>query len=392
MFSHRLPPDLEPNPLTRAVAALRADGVPLIDLTASNPTTCGFDYPLDLLEGLADRRALRYEPQPLGLESAREAVAAHYVRRSVAVSPDRIVLTASSSDSYSLLFKLLCDPGDSVLVPAPSYPLFEHLARLDGVTARPYRLEFHGRWTLDVHELSALADARTRAVLAVSPNNPTGSILTRAETRELHAFCASRGLALVGDEVFCDYLLMPDADASPSVLKEEQALAISLGGLSKSVGLPQLKLGWMVMGGPDGLVRPALQHLEIIADTYLSVATPVQVAVSHLLERGTLVRQQIADRVLLNYNVLRSLAEHYPACRVLPAEGGWSAVVQGLAVMPDEERAIALAQGAGVLVYPGYFFDFDRDGYVVMSLLVPPAEFRAGASRVLETIDGPAGS
>jgi len=392
VFSQRLPPDLDPNRLTRVVAALRADGVPLIDLTASNPTTCGFDYPLGLLEGLADRRALRYEPQPLGLASAREAVAADYARRSVAVSPDRVVLTASSSDSYSLLFKLFCDPGDAVLVPAPSYPLFEHLARLDGVTARPYRLEFHGRWTLDVHEMSALADARTRAVLAVSPNNPTGSILTRAETRERHAFCASRGLALVGEEVFCDYLLMPDADASPSVLDEEQALTISLGGLSKSVGLPQLKLGWMAFGGPDSLVRPALQHLEIIADTYLSVATPVQVAVSHLLEHGAPVRQQIADRVLLNYNVLRSLAEHHRACRVLPAEGGWSAVVQGPAIMPDEERAIALAQEGGVRVYPGFFFDFECDGYVLMSLLGPPAEFRAGASRVLETIDGPAAS
>jgi alanine-synthesizing transaminase len=392
VFSHRLPPDLEPNPLTRAVSDLRADAMPLIDLTVSNPTTCGFDYPLNLLEGLADRRALRYEPQPFGLDSAREAVAADYARRSVAVAPGRVVLTASSSDSYSLLFKLLCDPGDSVLVPAPSYPLFEHLARLDGVTVRPYRLEYHGRWMLDVRELGAIADGRTRAVLAVSPNNPTGSILTRGETGELHAFCASRGLALVGDEVFCDYLLMPDADGSPSVLAEEQALAISLGGLSKSVGLPQLKLGWMAMGGPDSLVSRALQRLEIIADTYLSVATPVQVAVSHLLEHGAPVRQQIADRVLLNYNVLRSLAEHYPACRVLPAGGGWSAVVQGPAIMPDEARAIALVQKSGVLVYPGYFFDFDRDGYVVMSLLVPPVEFRAGASRVLETMDDPADS
>jgi aspartate/methionine/tyrosine aminotransferase len=387
VFSHRLPADLEPNPLTRAIAALRAAGVPLIDLTASNPTTCGFEYAPGLLEALADPRAMRYDPQPLGLESARETVAAEYARRSASVAPERVVMTASSSDSYSLLFKLLCDPGDSVLVPAPSYPLFEHLAGLDGVTARPYRLEYHGRWTLDVHELGALADARTRAVLAVSPNNPTGSILTRAETGDLHAFCASRGLALIGDEVFCDYLLVPGGDASPSVLNGGEALAISLGGLSKSVGLPQLKLGWMAVGGPEALVGPALQHLEIIADTYLSVATPVQVGLSRLLEHGGRVRQQIADRVLLNYSVLRTLAEDHPACCVLPAEGGWSAVMQGPAIMPDEARAIGLARNAGVIVYPGYFFDFDRDGYVVMSLLVPPAEFRAGASRVLETME-----
>jgi alanine-synthesizing transaminase len=392
VFSHRLPPDLDPNPLTRVVSAVRAEGVPLIDLTASNPTACGFEYPPDLLDALADPRALRYHPQPLGIESAREAVSADYARRAVDVSPDRVIITASSSDSYSLLFKLLCDPGDSVLVPAPSYPLFEHLARLDGVTTRPYRLEYHGRWTLDVHDLGDVVDARTRAVLAVSPNNPTGSILTRAETRDLHAFCASRGLALIGDEVFCDYPLMPGSDASRSVLEERQALAISLGGLSKSVGLPQLKLGWMAMGGPEALVRSALVHLEIIADTYLSVATPVQVAVPHLLEHGARVRQQIADRVLLNYRMLRSLAEHYPACRVLPAEGGWSAVVQGPAIVPDEARVIALLQNTGVLVHPGYFFDFDRDGYVVMSLLAPPAEFGAGASRILETMDGPADS
>jgi alanine-synthesizing transaminase len=390
VFSHRLPPDLAPNQLTRTIAALRAGGVPLIDLTASNPTTCGFDYPPGLLDGLADPRGLHYEPQPLGLATAREAVASDYARRSLHLSPDRIVITASSSDSYSLLFKLLCDPGDSVLVPAPGYPLFEHLARLDGVTARPYRLEYHGRWTLEVPHLGALADSRTRAVLAVSPNNPTGSILTRAETGDLHAFCASRGLALIGDEVFCDYPLMPGAEASPSVLDGRHALAISLGGLSKSVGLPQLKLGWMALGGPQALVGAALQHLEIIADTYLSVATPVQAALPHLLEQGARVRRQIADRVLLNYDVLRNLAEHHPACRVLPAEGGWSAVVQGPAIMPDEARAIALARNTGVLVYPGYFFDFDRDGYVVMSLLVPPADFRAGASRVLEALDGPA--
>ena len=392
MFSHRLPPDLEPNPLTRVVSALRAEGVPLIDLTASNPTTCGFEYPSGLLDVLADPRSLRYDPQPLGIESAREAVAADYARRLVDMTPDRVVITASSSDSYSLLFKLLCDPGDSVLVPAPSYPLFEHLARLDGITVRPYRLEYHGRWTLDVHDLGDLVNARTRAVLAVSPNNPTGSILTSAETRDLHAFCASRDLALIGDEVFCDYPLMPPSAASRSVLEEGQALAISLGGLSKSVGLPQLKLGWMAVGGPEAVVRAALQQLEIIADTYLSVATPVQVAVSHVLEQGARVRQQIADRVLLNYNLLRSLTERYPACRVLPAEGGWSAVVQGPAIVPDEVRAVALVRSTGVLIHPGYFFDFDRDGYVVMSLLPAPAEFGAGASRILEAMDGPTDS
>jgi aspartate/methionine/tyrosine aminotransferase len=390
MFSHRLPPNLEPNPLTRVISELRLAGVPLIDLTESNPTACGFEYPAGLLEHLADARALRYDPQPLGLGVAREAAAADYARRGVDVSAERSVITASSSDSYSLLFKLLCDPGDSVLVPAPSYPLFEHLAGLDAVLAQPYRLEYHGRWTLHVGDLARAAHERTRAVLAVSPNNPTGSMLTRAESRELHAFCASRDLALIGDEVFCDYALEPGPEAVRSVLEDAEALTVSLGGLSKSVGLPQLKLGWMAFGGPEELVNAAMQRLEIIADTYLSAATPVQLAAARLLEQGAIVRRQIADRLLLNYAVLRRLAADHPATRVLPGEGGWSAVVQAPAVMSDEARAIALAREGGVLVHPGYFFDFDRDGYFVVSLLARPAEFRAAASRMFHILSSSA--
>ena len=225
-----------------------------------------------------------------------------------------------------------------MLVPAPSYPLFEHLAALDAVVVRSYRLEFHGRWTLQVDDLARLVDGRTRAVLVVSPNNPTGSMLTAPELRDVHAFCASRRLALIGDEVFCDYPLQPGGGAG-SVLDEALALTVSLGGLSKSVGLPQLKLGWMAIGGPDELVAEALQRLEVIADTYLSVATPVQMASVTIARGRATVRQQLADRVLLNYTVLRSLAADHPAIRVLPAEGGWSAVVQAPAVMSDEARA-----------------------------------------------------
>jgi aspartate/methionine/tyrosine aminotransferase len=390
MFSTRLPADLDPNPLARVVSGLRARGVPFIDLTATNPTTCGVAYPGGLLEALEDARGLVYDPQPLGLPIAREAVAADYARRGVAVRPDRVVITASSSESYSLLFKLLCDPGDSVLVPVPSYPLFEHLASLDAVAIRPYRLEYHGRWVLEAGELERAVDARTRAVMVVSPNNPTGSVLTRAESRELHAFCAARGLALIADEVFCDYPLAPPSQAVRSVLEEPEPLTISLGGLSKSVGLPQLKLGWMALAGPAELVSGAVQRLEVIADTYLSVGTPVQVALPQLLERGAQVRQQIADRVLLNHGALGSLAAPHASFRALPAEGGWSAVVHGPATVPDEARAIRLLRDARVLVHPGFLFDFDRDGYIVLSLLAPPREFRDGASRVFDTwIDEP---
>jgi len=387
-FSTRLPSDLEPNAFTRAITQLRSEGVPLVDLTASNPTTSGLEYPLELLEWLKDPQALRYEPAALGTPAARQAVARDYARRGVRVSPDRIAITASSSESYAMLFKLLCDPGDSVLIPVPGYPLFEHLAGLEGIVARPYRTEFHGRWAVQVEDLAALVDARTRAVLVVSPNNPTGSILARSEAMALHTFCASRDLALVSDEVFCDYPLDPRPGAVPSVLACRGALTVSLGGLSKSIGLPQLKLGWMAFDGPDSSVEEALRRMEVIADTYLSVSTPVQVAAERLLETGAVVRRQIEDRVLLNYGVLRELAADHPACRVLPAEGGWSAVVQAPAIGSDEDRAITLAREAGVLVHPGHFFDFERDGYFVISLLPVPDEFRAGVVRMLEALSG----
>jgi alanine-synthesizing transaminase len=389
LFSHRLPPDLDPNPLTRVVSELRAAGVPFHDLTESNPTLCGFEYPSGLLDCLADARGLRYDPQPLGLPVAREAVAADYARRSVRVLPDRVVITASSSESYALLFKLLCDPGDSVLVPEPSYPLFEHLASLEGVRAQPYRLEYHGRWTLHAEDLARAADAGTRAVLVVSPNNPTGTILSRDESRDVQAFCGSRGLALIGDEVFCDYPIVRSREAARSVLEEAQALTVSLGGLSKSVGLPQLKLGWLAIAGPDELVGRALQRLEVIADTYLSVATPVQLCLPRLLEVGASVRAQIADRLLLNFDVLETVAEEYPAFRVMTPEGGWSAVVQAPALMPDEAQVIALLRGAGVLVHPGYFFGFDRPGYFVVSLLAAPDQFRDAVSRMFDTMVPP---
>jgi alanine-synthesizing transaminase len=387
MFSQRTPSDLAPNALTRAVARLREAAVPLVDLTESNPTRVGLEYPRGLLECLEHPRGLEYDPQPFGLPAARQAVAADYGRRGIAVDPARIVLTASSSESYSLLFKLLCDPGDRVLVPVPSYPLFDHLARLDAVDVRHYRLEHHGRWTVDADDLARLADDRTRALLAVSPNNPTGSMLTRGELADIQALCARLGVALVGDEVFADYPLRPGPHAARSVLEDPSTLTVSLGGLSKSAGLPQLKLGWMAFGGPDTLVREALARLELICDTYLSVGTPVQVSLSHLLEEGAHVRRQIADRVLLNYRVLAAEAARHPACRLLPAEGGWSAVVQAPAIASDEARALTLLHEAGVLVHPGHFFDFDRDGYFVLSLLVPPDDLLQAAPRMFEVLE-----
>jgi hypothetical protein len=387
MFSSRLPSALVTNALSAAVERRRTHGPAFVDLTESNPTT-GFEYAADVLAPLADPAALVYEPRALGLPSARAAVAGDYARRGIAVAPERVVLTASSSESYSFLFKLLCDPGDNVVVPVPSYPLFEHLAGLDAVEIRPYALEFHGRWTIEASSVERAIDARTRAVLVVSPNNPTGSRMRRHELRELESLCAGRDLALVGDEVFADYVLAALPDAAASVLDARDCLAVSLGGLSKSAGLPQLKLGWMALGGPGARVEAALERLEVIGDTYLSVSSAVQVAAPALLDRGAAVRSQIAARVRLNERELRRVAAGHRACRVLPVEGGWSAVVRAPALEDDERTALALLERADVLVHPGYFFDFDREGFLVVSLIVEPGTFATAIRRLFDALDG----
>jgi len=389
MFSSRVPRELAANRLTIAVAAQRAAGRrPPIDLTASNPTCAGFDYPHDLLAPLADPRALAYAPAPFGMRSAREAVARDYARHGLEVPPDRIVLTASTSDAYSMLFKLLADAGDEVLVPRPSYPLFDPLTRLDLVTPRPYDLDIHGGWAVDVGSVERAITPRTRALLIVSPNNPTGSFVTADELDRLAAICAPRGIAIVADEVFADYELRAGARASAGrVAARADVLSFSLGGLSKSIGLPQVKLGWIALSGPDALVRAALERLEHVCDAYLAVSTPVQVAAPSLLERGAAIRDQIAQRVAVNYATLGAGRDAAPACGVLPADGGWSAVVQVPSLEPEEDLVLRLLATDEVLVHPGYFFDFPRESFLVVSLLPPPAAFADGIARVLRHFD-----
>ena len=413
MFSGRVPV-LRANRVAGELARLRSEGRPLADLTASNPTRVELPYPPDLLAPLASPDALVHDPAPFGLSAAREAVAAHLAGRGVPVHPDRVVLTASTSEAYGLLFKLLCDPGDAVLVPQPSYPLFEHLTRLDGVAARPYRLEYHGRWQIDVDGLAAMVDARTRAVLLVSPNNPTGSFVRGDELAAVRAVAVRHGLAIVCDEVFEGYpmeevagrsgALVADgtpagrsaalvADGTPagrsgSLVADTGALTFTLGGLSKSAGLPQLKLGWILVGGPDRLVAPARDRLELVCDTYLSVATPVQLAAGVLLERSRPVADAILRRVRANYAALRRLADRFPACRVLRTEGGWYAVVQVPAIRSEEALVVELLRHDGVHVHPGYFFDFPREAFLVLSLLPPPDVFVDAASRVLARASG----
>jgi aspartate/methionine/tyrosine aminotransferase len=307
----------------------------------------------------------------------------------VAVPTERIALTASTSEAYAWLFKLLCEPEDRVLVPRPSYPLFEHLTALECVEASPYELDAHGHWRIDVADLARQIDDRTKAVLVVSPNNPTGSVLHHDELDLLADACATRGVALVGDEVFADYRL-DGGSFAPSVAQQSRALAFALGGLSKSVGLPQVKVAWIGVAGPDALVADALAGLEIVADTFLSVSTPAQAALPAFLERGAAVRNAIRARTARNLATLERLAASSPSVTALPPAGGWCAVLQVPAVHGEEALALTLIDLDGVLVHPGYFFDFPREAFVVVSLLPPPEVFEPAIARVLARAAGAA--
>jgi aspartate/methionine/tyrosine aminotransferase len=317
-------------------------------------------------------------------------VARDYARRGVTVTPDRIVLTASTSEAYSLLFKLLCEPiGSRVLVPVPSYPLFEHLTRLDGVTLDTYALEYSGRWHVDRPSLARAGTSAVRAVLVVSPNNPTGSFANGADLSEIAKVCRSAGAALIVDEVFADYPLGDGARTASGDLGDSQAdvLRFRLGGLSKSAGLPQVKLGWIAVDGPYALVAAAMDRLEMICDTYLSVSTPAQLSAPVLIDRGAEVRQQIIDRVRGNLAVLTRAVAAHPAIELLHAEAGWSAVLRVPATRSEEDLVIDVLEQDGVVVHPGFFFDFSREAYVIVSLLAEPAAFAEGVRRLLERAD-----
>jgi aspartate/methionine/tyrosine aminotransferase len=381
-FSGRLP-RLSRNVVSRIAEEERTHHGRLIDLTDTNPTAVGLPYPSDLFNAFADPRALRYAPDPRGLLEARQAIAGSRPHLKTAAS--RLVLTASTSEAYSLLFKLLCDPGDEVLVPQPSYPLFDLLSRLDGVRPAPYTFAYHGHWSLDRPTVEAALTARTRAIVVVTPNNPTGSMLSRSDHEWLVEVAAGRQLAIISDEVFADYPLNPRSDAS-SLAGESRAMVFVLDGLSKSVGLPQAKLAWIAASGPAQDVDDVLVRMDVIADTYLSVSTPVQLATGRLLAEGRVVRAAIAERLVQNLAVLRAVVGEYPAVSLLEPEGGWSAVIRVPSVQSEEEMVIALLRDAHVLVHPGYFFDFPSEAFLVLSLLPEPATFREGVGRVLSRV------
>ena len=402
MFSSRTNWKLARNRYTEAVEDARSRGVRLLDLTASNPTRVGLRYDsAAILGALGSERAMDYDPQAKGLLSAREAVGGYYrerltrSERDVAsnvstggvsiVDPERVVLATSTSEGYSFVFRLLCNAGDELLVPKPSYPLFEFLADLQDVKLVPYPLIYDHGWQMDFHSLEKAFTGRTRGVVVVHPNNPTGSYVQPGEFAPLNDFCRAHGLAVIVDEVFLDYAL--DGREHASFASNDDVLTFTLSGLSKISALPQMKVAWVVTSGPDSEVREAMERLEVIADTYLSMNAPMQWAIPTLLAQRKSVQQQLQERVKKNLAELDHQLAQQKACERLCVEGGWYAVLRVPVTRTDEELAIELVREKSVLAHPGHFYDFPSDGYLVFSLIAEEEEFREGIDRVLDTLN-----
>ncbi len=385
MFSTRSRFERQKNRLELARLAALSRGQALLDLTESNPTRAGLPALEGALAALSDSRGQRYDPEPFGLPEARAAVCRSMAEQGVQVAPERVVLTASTSEAYAFLFKLLCDPGDELLMPVPSYPLFEHLAQLEAVRVAGYPLAYDGRWHVSARALADARPARARALIAVHPNNPTGSYLKHDEL----AAMAALGLPLISDEVFAPYPLCEDPSRVASALLAPEQLVFSLHGLSKLAGLPQLKLSWICVGGPDAQASEALARLELIADSFLSVSTPVQLALPEILD-SHVVRDAIRTRLRRNLATLRALAAG-TAADALHVEGGWYATLRLPDVQDDEAWALDFLQRDAVLVQPGYFYGFGTGQFAVLSLLSEERAFQEGVTRILERVASTAG-
>jgi alanine-synthesizing transaminase len=386
MFASRTNWNLQPNRFAMALDEYRRRGRPLFDLTNSNPTTCGFSYPEErLFAALRNERALRYEPESRGLRQAREAIAEYYRGRpeffgvKTSVDPANMIVTSSTSEAYTYIFRLLCDVGDEVLIPVPSYPLFEYLAGLADIRLVPYPLFYDQGWQVDFAALSGALTARSKGVMVVHPNNPTGSLIKRHEAQRLAEICAHGDLAIISDEVFLDYADVPEQSCSFAL--DSPALTFTLSGLSKISLLPQMKLGWIVVSGPSVLVNAAMQRLDVIGDTYLSASTPVQAGLGEMLAMRGDLQRQMRQRVCSNLDFADSILRQGPVDR-LRRDGGWYAVLRAPVTGSDEDLAIKLLESCGVLVHPGHFFDFPGEGFLVVSLIPREAEFQQGMRRL----------
>ena len=381
-YSERLSWNFSPNPISRDLAKRRGHNQPLIDLTSSNPTQVFADYPNAAIAAAFTRiDSFVYEPHASGAPSARVAVSRYYAERGIQVDPEWIVLTASTSEAYALLFKLFCNPGDEILVPAPSYPLFEFLARLESVRVKNYHLRFDGSWYIDIDHLRSRITQSTRAIVLVNPNNPTGSFLKLSELELLAQIASEREIPIICDEVFMDFGFVSQSDVVESLIRRNEVLSFSLNGLSKSAGMPQMKLSWIVINGPESQRATARERLELIADTYLSVATPVQKALSRLFEIGGSIRHSIQQRIAHNLSTLRNTLPS-SAAQPLACEGGWSVIVRLPATRTEESWSLRLLNERGVVVQPGYFFDMPSEPHVVLSLITPPEEFAHGIAQI----------
>jgi alanine-synthesizing transaminase len=382
MFAKRTNWNLETNRLSAALAAHRAAGKPLIDLTLSNPTECGFRYDEEaILSALRNPSALQYEPNPRGLAVARSAVARYYAERAAIVSNDDIFLTTSTSEAYSYVFRTLCNPDDELLIPAPSYPLFEFLADIQDVRLARYALLYDHGWQIDFHALEQAITPRTRGLIVVHPNNPTGHFAKPEEMRKLNEICAARGIAIIADEVFLDFALNEKQIATFAA--NSGALTFTMSGLSKICGLPQMKAAWLMVSGPEGWKTEALARLEVIADTYLSMSAPIQLAIPGLLEQRHAFLKQVIARVNENLTELDKQLAGQKSCSRLEVEGGWNAVIRVPATRSDEELALELLVTRGVYVHPGHFYDFRSEGYLVVSLISPQGNFSQGLRHLL---------
>jgi alanine-synthesizing transaminase len=389
LFASRTNWNLTPNPLSAALAVRCAAGKPVLDLTASNPTECGFVYDSEaILTALRNPAVLTYEPDPRGLLVAREAVASYYAARGDAVSAEDLVLTTSTSEAYSYVFRLLCNAGDEVLVPQPSYPLFDFLADLQDVRLVRYPLLYDHGWQIDFHGLQQAIMPRTRAIIVVHPNNPTGNFCKAQELAQLNALCAAHRLAIIADEVFLDYSSLEDV--SQSFATNTGALTFTMSGLSKIAGLPQMKASWLATSGPADAKSAALARLEVIADTFLSMNAPVQHAMPALLQQRQAFQQQLQARVRDNLRELdrqisaQQISDGKGICARLDLEGGWYAVLLLPAHCSSETLALQLLDDHGVYVHPGHFYEFPGQRSVVVSLTTSPSDFSSGVQTLID--------
>lgn len=381
MFAKRTDWVLTPNRLTQTLHKIRASGHAVVDLTESNPTRCGFHYPAELLASLNEPENLKYAPLPKGLLEARKAVSSYYSEKGIRIDPEQIILTASTSEAYSFLFRLLLNPGERLLVPRPSYPLFAYLATLNDVVLDPYPLKCKTTWGIDQETLQESIHPETRAVILVHPNNPTGSYVKLTEKEYLVPLAKENRLSLICDEVFLDYAYEKDSSRLATFAGCDEVLTFTLSGISKILGLPQMKLSWIVVNGPRELREQAIERLEVISDTYLSVSTPFQQALEMWFSFRPALQDQIQKRILTNREILLE------RCRtgdgeLLNGEGGWYAILHFPHVEDEEEWVLGLLEKESVLVHPGYFYDFEEGSHGVASLLLPAQQFREGIGRL----------